>query len=244
MNADHEWVLEELRRAARPVSSKEPQNDSYGGSGRPFYNVSVPTRRAIVSRRFAARGAMTAEVWLAAVESLTEGQSHEEKTLAAILLGRHAKARSQVRPEDIDRWLGRLNGWAEVDSLCQNVFKAPQMLDDWPGWRGLILRLSRDQNINKRRASLVLLNGPVRNSEDGRFSDLAFDVIDRLKGERDILITKAVSWLLRSMVERRREAVEAYLAAHEPSLPKIAVRETATKLATGVKSGRPRSRAG
>ena len=133
-----------------------------------------------------------------------------------------------------------LNGWAEVDSLCQNAFTAAEMLADWPAWKAQIDRFSTDANINKRRAALVLLTGPVHYSEDARFRDLALTVIERLKPERDILITKAVSWLLRSMTTRHREAVEQCLAEHAASLPAIAVRETRTKLATGTKSGRSR----
>jgi 3-methyladenine DNA glycosylase AlkD len=155
-----------------------------------------------------------------------------------MLVGANAKARRDVKTADLDRWLGRLNGWAEVDTWCQNLFKAEDMLADWPAWRGLIDRLSTDANINKRRAAMVLLNGPVHYSSDRRFSDLAFVVLERLKPEKPILITKAVSWLLRSLVTRHRDAVAAYLDANAGSLPKIAIRETMTKLKTGTKSGR------
>ncbi len=239
MHPEHTALLDELRKAARPIRHDHaPQNDSYGGSGRPFFNVSVPDRRAIIKRWLGSQKTMTAEAVFAVVDSLTKGQSHEETTLAAMLLAANRKARPEVTTQDLDRWLGRLNGWAEVDTWCQNLFTAEDMLADWPAWRGLIERLSRDQNINKRRAALVLLNGPVRYSPDPRFRDLAFEVLDRLQAERPILITKAVSWLLRSMVTRHREAVMAYLAANEASLPAIALRETRTKLKTGTKSGR------
>jgi 3-methyladenine DNA glycosylase AlkD len=65
-------------------------------------------------------------------------------------------------------------------------------------------------------------------------------VVERLKGERAILITKAVSWLLRALVDRHHEAVAVYVDANASSLPAIAVRETRTKLATGTKSGMSR----
>jgi 3-methyladenine DNA glycosylase AlkD len=110
---------------------------------------------------------------------------------------------------------------------------------DWAGWRDLIERLSDDVNINRRRAALVLLTRPTRTSDDPRFRDLAFVVVERLKVERPILITKAVSWLLRSMTARHGPAVAAYLDANAASLPAIAVRETRAKLASGTKSGRP-----
>jgi 3-methyladenine DNA glycosylase AlkD len=239
MHAEHSALLDDLRKVARPIHhDRPPQNDSYGGSGRPFFNVSVPDRRAIIKRWLAGHKTITADAFFAVVDSLTQGQSHEEKTLAGMLVAANRKARPLVSTRDIDRWLGRLNGWAEVDTWCQNVFKAEDMLADWLAWRGLIDQLSRDANINKRRAALVLLNGPVHYSPDPRFRDLAFTVLERLKPERPILITKAVSWLLRSMITQHRDAVVAYLAANETSLPAIALRETRTKLKTGTKSGR------
>jgi 3-methyladenine DNA glycosylase AlkD len=242
MHLEHTAMLADLRKVARPIRGDlAPQNDSYGGSGRPYFNVSVPDRRAIVKRWLAAHKSMSSEDFFAVVDSLTEGDSHEEKTLAGMLVGANAKARRDVKTADLDRWLGRLNGWAEVDTWCQNLFKPEDMLADWPAWRSLIDKLSTDPNINKRRAAMVLLNGPVHYSPDPRFSDLAFVVLERLKPEKPILITKAVSWLLRSLVTRHRDAVIAYLDANPDTLPKIAIRETMTKLKTGTKSGRKAS---
>src|SRR6185312_8524371 len=140
----------------------------------------------------------------------------------------------------VERWLDDLNGWAEVDSLCAGAFWAETLAADWPAWRASIERLAADPNINKRRAALVLLTAPTRRSDDPRFRDLALQVVDRLKGERPILITKAVSWLLRSMATRHGSAVADYLQANAATLPAIAVRETRTKLTTGTKSGRSR----
>jgi 3-methyladenine DNA glycosylase AlkD len=238
MNPEHARLLDQLRAAARPVPDGWPKTDSYGGSGHPFYLVSAPEQRAMARRWVAANKAMSPAETLAVVESLFEGESHEEKTLAALLLEYAPKARRAASPADLERWLSHLNGWAEIDSLCQNRFSAEELLADWPAWRGLIERLSLDANINKRRAAMVLLNAPVHYSDDPRFRDLALGVIERLKSERPILITKAVSWLLRSMIMRHREAVERYLAEQADTLPKVAVRETRTKLATGTKSGR------
>ncbi|HEX4195943.1 MAG TPA: DNA alkylation repair protein [Caulobacteraceae bacterium] len=239
MNPEHAILLAELRKAARPARADlPPQNDSYGGSGRPYYFVSVPDRRGMVRRWLAANKALAADEILAVVDSLSQGESHEEAALGGMLLRDCPKARRAVTTAELERWLGRLNGWAEVDTWCQNLFTAQDMAADWPAWSGLIERLSRDPNINRRRAALVLLNGPAHYSPDPRFSDLAFVVLERLKAEKPILITKAVSWLLRSLVTRHRDAVAAYLDANQATLPAIAVRETRTKLKTGTKSGR------
>lgn len=219
-----------------------PTNDSYGGSGRPFFLVSAPEQRDIARLWIRAHKTSTADEVLAVVESLLHGVSHEERTLATLLLRYGARARQAATPAGVERWLGELNGWAEVDSLCQNLFTAEDLLADWPGWEGLLDRLTTDPNINKRRASLVLLTGPVHYSDDGRFAERALVAIDRLKAERPILITKAISWLMRCMTTRHRAAVERLIAHGAASLPKVAVRETRIKLATGTKSGRSKAR--
>jgi 3-methyladenine DNA glycosylase AlkD len=240
MHPEHATLLAELRAAAPAMPRGGMNNDSYGGSGRPFFGITAPVRRDIARRWAAGRRAASASEVLAVVESLSEGETHEERTQGALLLAAHAVARRATRPEDVERWIGRLNGWAEIDCLCQNLFAWQDMAADWPAWRTMIIRLRESENINKRRAAMVLLNGPVRASDDPRPRDLAFDVLDVLKSERHILITKAVSWLLRSLSARHRGAVEAYLERNATVLPPIALRETRAKLATGTKSGRSR----
>ena len=241
LNAEHKSLLAEIKARARPGNRDKPGNDSYHGSEHPFYFVSVPDRRAIAKRWLAEhKGTLVKEV-RQTIESLFDGQSHEEKTLACLLLAMSAPVRASVKPKDIERWLNKLNGWAEVDSLCQNVF-ADELAADWPNWRKLIGRLSKSKNINRRRASLVLLTRPVHAFKDARFRDEAFEIIERLQAERDILITKAVSWLLRSLTTHHASAVTRFLRENAETLPKIAIRETTTKLRTGTKSGKSRAK--
>jgi 3-methyladenine DNA glycosylase AlkD len=238
MHPEHAKLLEDLRAAARPVQPGPGQNDSYNGSGRPFFNISAPVLRDVAKGWTKPRKTAAPSEILAVIDSLFAGASHEEKTLASLMLAYHEPARLASGPPEFDRWLGEIRGWAEVDSLCWNVITAEQMLADWPAWSAFLSRLARDPNINKRRAALVLPAAPAHYSDDTRLRDLAFANVDVLKAEKPILITKAVSWLLRSMTTRHRAAVEAYLGANAESLPKVAIRETRTKLRTGTKSGR------
>ncbi len=112
------------------------------------------------------------------------------------------------------------------------------MLANWSDWKRVLDSLSKSKNVHHRRASLVLLTKPMRDSADARLEGIAFANVDRLKHERDILITKAVSWILRAGITNYRRRVEAYLRDNADSLPKIAIRETKNKLRTGLKSGR------
>jgi 3-methyladenine DNA glycosylase AlkD len=235
--AEHAGLVAHLRAAGTPYRGGQ-QNDSYSGSGHPFFNVSAPELRRIGRAWLAARRQADDADLLAVVASLFAGEAYEEKVLAAILLGANARMRRLGAPGLVDGWLGSLQGWAEIDSLGASVFGPDELDVDWPAWRDLIRRLSRDANINRRRAALVLLTRPTRTSDDPRYRDLAFEVIEQLKSERPILITKAVSWLLRSMAGHHGAAVAAYLDANAATLPAVAVRETRTKLRTGTKSGR------
>jgi 3-methyladenine DNA glycosylase AlkD len=237
MHREHGKLLQQLQSLGDPPTlARDRQNDSYGSSGRIFYWVPVPARRRIARDWVREHRALNAEQVLAVVESLFRGESHEEKTLAALVLGYCPLARGRARPADVERWLGQLNGWAEVDGLCQSVFTAEELLGHWSAWRAALRRFARHSNANLRRASLVLLTGPIRRSQDARFRDLAFEIIEQLKHERIILITKAISWLLRTMVAHHRQAVLRYLDANAATLPKIAVRETRVKLDTGRKT--------
>ena len=234
MHAHHKTLLAEIQKHQRKRAHSQA-NDSYLSSGHHYYDVSVPARRAMSKAWLKANKAIADEQFIAVVDSLVHGESHEEKTVASILLAYYAPGRAAVGPKKLDAWLDHLVGWAEIDSLCSNVFQAEEMLGDWPAWERFIRKLSRDKNINKRRAALVFLTGPVRYSADKRLAALAFGMVEALKGERDIIITKAVSWLLRSLTDNHKRAVAEYIKRKRDSLPAIAVRESTHKIKTGRK---------
>jgi 3-methyladenine DNA glycosylase AlkD len=155
--------------------------------------------------------------------------------MAGKLLEYLPQLRKQVPPSKVDEWLVNLKGWGQVDSLCQSNFTAEELLSDWNQWKKTIQTLARSKNPNKKRASLVLLTKPVRDSEDEWLARLALETIEHLKSEKDILITKAVSWLLRDLIKNHRRLVKEYLEKNKNTLPRIAVRETRNKLLTGRK---------
>lgn len=50
MHPEHARLLGELRAAAPPTPRGGMNNDSYGGSGRPFFGITAPVRRDIARR--------------------------------------------------------------------------------------------------------------------------------------------------------------------------------------------------
>lgn len=229
MNKYHQEILREIKNYSGN-ETKHGWNDNYLGNKHFYYNLSNPLKREITKSFIKHNKAISLSDFIDLLNSLYKGNSYEEKTIAGYLLWYLPKFRRQLNPELLDRWLNQLNGWAEIAATCQSNFTAEELINSWKSWKQLITKLSKDKNNNKRRASLVLLTGVVSKSEDKRLSDLAFEIIERLKLEKDILITKAISWLLRDLIKNHRRKVEDYLNNNETSLPKIAIRETRSKL--------------
>jgi 3-methyladenine DNA glycosylase AlkD len=170
------------------------------------------------------------------ITGLIHHPSAIKKTLGGILLGYLHSQRRQLSPVLYEDWLEHTEGWAAVDAICYNNFSAAEILDNFSQWKTVITRLSKSDNLNKCRGAIVLLTKPVRQSADRRLMDLSFQLIDRLRAEKSILISKAVSWLLRQLTEHHSAAVAEYLRTHKNNLPAIVFRETSHKLHYGIKS--------
>lgn len=235
-NIHHLEILTELKKNAKslPESQKE-RVKSYAGTTKFCYLIDANAVRQIVRKWIRMHPELSPHEYVELLSSLFRGKSHDELCVAGRLLELTPKLRKTVEPHLLDTWLNSAEGWAEVDSICQSDFSAEELLASWDKWKALLIRLASDNNVHKRRASLVLLTKPVRESEDSRLADLAFMNIEKLKHDKSILITKAISWLLRALTKNHRQRVEAYLDENKEDLPKIALRETKKKLLTGTK---------
>src|SRR5262249_95874 len=113
MHAHHKQLLTEIVKHQRKRAHSQA-NDSYLSSGHLYYDVSVPARRAMSKAWLKANKKITDREFIAVLDSLVLGKSHEEKTLACILLAYHVQGRAAVGPKKLDAWLDHLAGWAEV----------------------------------------------------------------------------------------------------------------------------------
>ena len=136
--------------------------------------VSVPVRRTLAKNWLKEHRGITDTEFLAVVGSLFRGKSHEEKTLASILLAYHSSGRKAVGPKQLNAWLNQLVGWAEINSALHCFQRRKRLLANRREWERFIAALARHKNINKRRAALVFLTRPLRNSEDKRLGELGF----------------------------------------------------------------------
>ncbi len=207
--------------------------DAYLGNSHPRYPINVPQLRLIAKNWIKHHEDLTLTEFQTLLTSLIKAPSSTEKTMAGLLLDYANEELLKLNPKVFDQWLNHLTGWAEVDSLCYGHFHADLMLENWATWKTAIAQLNQNKNINKRRASLVLLCKPLTQSPDERLELLAFKMVDHLTHEKEILITKAISWLLRSMVKLHSEELMTFMKKNKTTLPAIALRETCAKLKTG-----------
>src|SRR5690349_15079139 len=234
MNSHHQEILSLIQKN----SGKATQHtflDSYLGNEHPRYPISAPILRTIAKDWMKKHTEMTSIEFAKLLTSLIEGVSATEKCMAGILLDYSSKDQRQFDPELFDTWLDHLVGWAEVDSVCTGTYTITEISAHWKKWKPLLVRLSKSENIQKRRASIVLLCSPLRKPNHEELVTLALANVDRLKSEKEILITKAISWVLRSMEKNYKKTLKEYMNDNMDSLPKIAVRETMIKLKTGKK---------
>ena len=210
----------------------------YNGNNHLYLGVSNPEKHKISAAFKKQFPDISFDKLISTLNALNKGKTFEDKTIGPMILMKYKNHLINIEPHHIDRWLENLEGWCEIDTLCQSTFDATHLLSDWETWEIGLIRFSQDKNISKRRASLVLLCKPARTGTDKRICDLALKNVEKLKHEKDILITKAISWILRSMIKNFKSDVQKYLDKNENSLPKIAVRETKKKLETGKKTSK------
>jgi 3-methyladenine DNA glycosylase AlkD len=137
----------------------------------------------------------------------------------------------------VDAFSVGLDSWESVDAFGRTL--------SGPAWAqgligdGLIHRWSRSRDLWLRRAALVstvALNRPADGGSIDARRTLA--VCERLIGDREDMVVKAMSWALRELGRQDPEPVRAFLATHDADLAARVKREVGHKLRTGLKTPR------
>lgn len=237
MHRHHRQLLESIR-AMSGKATQHTFSETYLGNQHPRFAINLPTMRIIARTWMSENKTMPLREFEAVLTSLVAGASMNEKMMTGLLLNYAPRPLRTIRHTALIQWLRHLEGWAEVDSVYAGNFSNAEIMLNWPAWENTIQKLSRSKNIAARRASLALLVKPVRESNSSKACTLGMMIIEQLQHEREILITKAISWLLRSMIKHHRHAVEEFIDEHTATLPAIALREVKMKLRTGKKTTR------
>ena len=227
--------FQQIINGLRQLRSKSSHGDSYVGTSKVHLGVKVPEKRAFIKKWLKEHRDISLNELKDLIDALTNSGIHAAFGAAGMLLEYLPSLRKKIDPFWLESWLVEAEGWAEVDAFCQSKFTAAEILERWSAWKKLLLRLADSDNPHLKRASLVLLTKAVRDTTDPRLPQLAFKLINQHKREKSILVTKAISWLLREMVKNYPSQVSSYLNQTKTFLPSFVIKEVRNKLEKGKK---------
>ena len=181
------------------------------GEGDRFLGITVPVLRQL-ARDYE-------NLPLRAVTTLLKSPLHEERLLALIIMvQQYARADAPARAAIYDCYLAnrsRINNWDLVDSSAAQIVGAHLR-----NGRKFLRELARSHSMWDRRIAMIATFHYIR---AGEFDD-ALAIARMLLNDREDLIHKAVGWMLREIGQRDRRALERFLDAHRPEMPRTALR--------------------
>jgi len=182
------------------------------GEGDRFIGVKVPVIRK-VAKEF--KGLPLAEI-----KCLLHSEIHEERLLGlVILVGQFQKGNDATRKSIYDLYLANIqhiNNWDLVD------LSAPQIVGGYLETRRRqpLDRLAKSASLWERRISIVATHWFIRR---GDFAD-TLRIAEKLLGDKEDLIHKAVGWMLREVGKRDVAVLEEFLAEHYGVMPRTMLR--------------------
>jgi 3-methyladenine DNA glycosylase AlkD len=182
------------------------------GEGDRFIGVKVPEIRKVAKEFKSLR--------LPEVECLLHSEVHEERLLGlVILVGQFEKGDDATRKPIYGLYLANtrfVNNWDLVD------LSAPQIVGGYLESRSRkpLDRLAKSASLWERRISILATLWFIRR---GDFAD-TLGIAEKLLGDREDLIHKAVGWMLREVGKRDVAVLEDFLGDHCRVMPRTMLR--------------------
>ena len=182
------------------------------GAGDDFIGVATPALRAL-ERDFR-------NLTLSEIDRLLDSNILEARTLALMILRTLYKKGDAAGRDAIFalylRRLDRVNNWALVDGSAPYIAGPHLLKRD----RALLDELVASPILWRRRVAVLATLHFIRAGE----LQPTFDLCDRLIGDREDLMHKACGWMLREAGKRDLAALERWLDARAPRLPRTMLR--------------------
>lgn len=188
----------------------------------PYLGVRMPELRRAWRDVFASHPLATREAFAAELRELwDEAEYREERYVALALLDRYPQ---WVSLPLLERLVVEGAWWDYVDSLAGKV---GTLLRGDPAVAGELRRWSRDENLWKRRVSIICQRG-FREDTD---LALLYDCIGANLEDRAFFVRKAIGWALRDYAWHDPGEVARYVGDHAGRLSPLSRREATKNLA-------------
>jgi 3-methyladenine DNA glycosylase AlkD len=237
MSMEVNTVVKEIEEALSDLGSPERREKSktYFPTSQQVMGVTNPDIQALLKEIKAKYGPGTPAEWINLCKALVATSVFECQVLAYEMIGRDRKLLDALVYRDLSELGQNLDNWASVDHYTVGIFGVL-----WG--RGVVKdkhidKLLKSDNFWDRRVavvSTVALNLKSRGGTGDTPRTIA--VCERVVDERQDMIQKALSWALRELSKRDREAVLAFMERHENRLANRVVREVNHKLDFGTKN--------
>ncbi len=165
---------------------------------------------------------------------------------AVHLIHLHPKAILHVRVSDLEKMGASLDGWGDVDTFCSlscTLWRLGRLSDarirrwarsEGRWWRrsALVTMVAKPPKKTRYRRELIKTHGAHLDP------DRILPFCEMLVADRDDMVVKAMSWVLRDLSVPHPEVVRRFLEKHQEALAARVLREVRNKLETGVKNPR------
>lgn len=159
---------------------------------------------------------------LAEIERLLAEPTHEVRALACSIMGKsaaHRKTSEERRAGLYELYLrrhDRIDQWDLVDLAARDVVGEHLVDRD----RGVLGELAASPFWPERRTALVATFAFLKRGD----LDDAYDLADRLAGDSEPFVQKAVGWVLRAAGDHDRERLTRFIERRARDLSRVALR--------------------
>lgn len=191
-----------------------------------FYGIKVPAVDKISKEYFQLIKFKTKSEIFDLCESLWKSGFLEESFIAChwsyFIQKKYEPGDFQV----FEKWINDyVNNWASCDTLCNHTVGA--FIEMYPEYLPALKNLAKSDNRWMRRASAVTLIIPARK---GKFLNEILEIADILLLDKDDLVQKGYSWMLKAASEKNQREIFEYVIKNKSVMPRTALRYAIEKM--------------
>lgn len=234
---DYKGIVKEIIETLESLSTPKRREQSKNGfpTSQRIIGVTNPHMKEVIKALRGRYPGWNERQWIELCKELVSPGIFECQIVACELIGRDKRLLNVLNYEDLIALWGTLDNWASVDHYTVGIYGVL--------WGKGVVKdehidaLLKSDNFWDRRVavvSTVALNLKSRGGQGD--TPRTISVCERVVDDRKPMIWKALSWALRELSKRDKDAVWDFLEKYESRMSKQAVREITHKLEFGTKN--------